>query len=74
MVITLVKMIDGSKLVLTREVSSVGADAKQWVDEKGQPITKSEHIKILDNAKIGEEIGGLLYESRYKIVDVQQKS
>ncbi|HCA5150970.1 hypothetical protein [Acinetobacter baumannii] len=43
---------------------------EKWFDENGNQIEEKNHIKTLDEGIIGTEIGGLLYESRYRIVEV----
>ncbi|WP_332604796.1 hypothetical protein [Acinetobacter sp. ESBL14] len=64
MVIILKSIANGTKIKVERLNSS------KWVDENGVELSNQQHIKILNDAQIGAEIGGLLYESRYQIIEV----
>lgn len=73
MLITLEKIIDGSKLHIHSADSKLDEGKhyiSRWIDEYGNQITDQAKIKILEAAEIGKELGSLLYETRYKIIAI----
>lgn len=65
MIIVLESIANGNKLKIEK------LESNQWIDENGVQLSNEQHIKILENAEIGTEIGGLLYESRFQIIEVK---
>lgn len=76
-IVTLEKILDGStSKVHTQEIIKNKNNGEQttvveWYDENDQKIQESNYLQVLESPEIGREIGSLLLETRYKIIDIQ---
>lgn len=76
-IVTLEKILDGStSKVHTQEIIKNKNNGEQttvveWYDENDQKIQEINYLQVLESPEIGREIGSLLLETRYKIIDIQ---
>lgn len=76
-IVTLEKVLDGSTLkvsaqeVIKQKINGDQVTVVEWYDEDQQLIKENNYLEALKQPEIGKEIGSLLLETRYKIIDIQ---
>lgn len=76
MIITLKKILNGEKSeVFKKEIIKFRGEKKiilnEWYKDNNQKITEDYYLNVLNNPKVGQEMGALLLETRYQIIDIR---